>query len=285
VTEGLSIAVLGLGEAGRIFATDFGAHPAGAVVTGFDPFWNGTADGYTVAASAAEAVANAEVIIALTAAPDALPLFDSVAEAIPSGAVYADFSSSSPELKVAIAARAETLGVPFVDAVLLAPVPAARIATPVQAAGSGATLLAERLGPLGMNIDPISATAGEAAARKLLRSIVVKGLTALLIESLRAAEDQQLLEWFSGHVTDTLTTLTPAFLTRLVEGTLTHSARRVHEMMAAVEMVEAGGGDPVMTRATVEVIRSAADLGIPRGAALGGSAANENPADRGPEAA
>lgn len=272
-TEPLTITVLGLGEAGRIFATDFAAKSAVAQVTGFDPFWNGTPDGYTVVGSARDAVAGADVIIALTAAPDALPLFESVLDAIPSGAVYADFSSSSPQLKVAMAARAETRGVPFADAVLLSPVPAARIATPVQTAGSGAELLAGRLGPLGMEIEAIGVTAGEAAARKLLRSVVVKGLTALLIESLRAAEDQNLLEWFSDHITETLTGLTPAFLTRLVEGTLTHSARRVHEMIAAVEMIESGGGDPAMTRATVEVIRSAAELGIPRGSALGGSRA------------
>ena len=259
-----NVSVLGLGEAGSIVASDLAQV---ASVTGFDPLLVGTRKGYSTVDSAAECVSNADVIIALTAAPDAIALFESVFDAIPVGAVYADFSSSSPALKIDLAQRAATRNILFVDAVLMSPVPQKRIATPVQASGSGALALTEMLGPLGMHIEVVGELAGEAAARKLLRSIVVKGLTALLVESLRTADALELTEWFSGHIAETLTTMTPAILTRLIDGTAGHSVRRIHEMSAAVEMVESAGVAAHMTRATVKVLESAADE-IPRGSAF-----------------
>lgn len=258
------IGILGLGEAGSTFATDLGSH---ARVTGFDPIWSGTPDGFAVASSAAEAVDGADLILALTAAPDAAGALDSVLGRAPAGSLYADLSSSSPSLKAQLAKTAAASGLRFADAVLLAPVLRARGATPIMASGTGADALVEMLTPLGGNVTALSDQAGEAAAHKLLRSIVVKGLTALLVESLRAAEDQGKLEWFSNHVSQTLSEITPDFVIKLLEGTLTHSARRIHEMVAAVEMIESAGGDATMTRATVEVLSSIGER-IPRGKAL-----------------
>jgi 3-hydroxyisobutyrate dehydrogenase-like beta-hydroxyacid dehydrogenase len=264
MSASIRIAVLGLGEAGDILATDLAAV---ADVVGFDPARDRSGAAYAVADSAAACVADSAVVMALTAAPDASALLDSVFDSLPSDAVYADFSSSSPGLKAELAEKAATRGIRFVDAVLMSPVPRERIATPTQAAGSGAARLAELLNPLGMRIEVIGDRAGDAAARKLLRSIMVKGLTALLIESLRTADALELADWFSEHISETLTTITPEFLTRLLDGTSEHSVRRVHEMIAAVEMVRASGGVPNMTEATVKVLESAPD-GIPRGSAF-----------------
>ncbi|GAA0820154.1 DUF1932 domain-containing protein [Streptosporangium amethystogenes subsp. fukuiense] len=77
---------------------------------------------------------------------------------------------------------------------------------------------------------------GEAAARKLLRSIVVKGLTALMVESLRVAESQGLGRWCYDHLVDTLTGLDGAVVRGLLDGTVAHSVRRVAEMEAAASM-------------------------------------------------
>jgi 3-hydroxyisobutyrate dehydrogenase-like beta-hydroxyacid dehydrogenase len=259
----LNIGILGLGEAGKIFASDLAKV---SNVTGFDPYWNGVADGYTVVGSAADCISGADVVIALTAAPQALELFSSVLADLGPDSVYADFSSASPAQKAETGRLAEGR-VLFADAVLLAPVPAKRIATAAQASGTGAGRLASLLNPLGMTIERIDGEAGQAAARKLLRSILIKGLTALMIESLRTAEVEGLLDWFSDHLLETLTGITQPFLVRLIEGTLGHSERRIHEMEAAAEMVESSGANASMTRAIVEVLKTATD-GIPRSEAL-----------------
>lgn len=261
------IAILGLGEAGSMFADELAAH---AQVTGFDPAWMPRPTSFQVADSAADAVRDADVVLALTAGPDAAGALDSVVGHARAGAVYADLSSSSPGLKSELAHTAEKAGLVFSDTVLLAPVLRARLATPVLAAGAGAARLQSLLSALGMNITVVGAdaVAGDAAARKLLRSIVVKGLTALMVESLRAAEDRGQLEWFSEHLVETLSDLTPEVVSRLLDGTLTHSVRRIHEMAAAVDMIEAGGGDATMTRATHDVLTTIDALGIPRGSVL-----------------
>lgn len=260
------IAILGLGEAGLTFATDLGAH---AEVTGYDPLWTGQPQDFAVADSARDAVTEADIILAFTAAPDATGALDSVLGIARSGALYADFSSSSPALKTRLAAAAEEAELSFVDAVLLAPVLQARVQTPVLASGPGAQPFAVALSPLGMSITTLGSEPGEAAARKLLRSIVVKGLTALLVEALRSAEDEDMLEWFSEHIAQTLSDITPEFLAKLLDGTLVHSTRRIHEMTAAVEMIESRHGNAAMTRAIVEVLSSiGSDRGLPRGEAL-----------------
>lgn len=255
------IAILGLGEAGKIFATDLART---ADVIGFDPAWKGEADGFTVVPTAPEAVRDADIVLSLTSGQVAVPVFESVVDDIPARAVYADLSSSSPSQKQGLAERAAAAGFRFADVTLLAPVPRARVATPAQASGVGADEVVAVLNPLGMSIEAVGPIAGQAAARKLLRSIVVKGITALLIEGLRTAESLELLEWFSDHIDETLTTIDTAFIRRLIEGTSSHSERRVHEMLATVEMIEATGGEPFMAEATAKVLETAAE-GIPRG--------------------
>jgi len=265
VSEPLRIALLGLGEAGSIVAEDL----AGAAsVSGYDPLVTRPTGAYERAASGAMAVADADVIIALTAGHDAEGALASAAGVAQAGTIYADLSSSSPALKRRLAATAEAAGLRFVDGVFVATVPARRSATPLLASGPGASAFADAMAPLGMQVTVVGAQAGEAATRKLLRSIVMKGMTALLVESLRAAEATGELEWYTEHIRSTLTDITPELLTRLLDGTLTHSARRVHEMQAAVELVEGAGVEAPMTRATVEVLGRVGETGIPRGSAL-----------------
>jgi len=255
------IAVLGLGEAGRIYAADLAKK---ADVVGFDPAWSGEPDGFSVAPTAAEAVRESDIILVLTSGQIAVRVFDDVAESVPANAIFADLSSSSPTHKLALSRRAADLGFRFADVALLAPVPRARLATPAQASGTGAADIVAILAPLGMEIEAVGEIAGQAAARKLLRSIVVKGVTALLIEGMRTAESLELLDWFSDQIDETLTHLDTAFLRRLLEGTSSHSERRVHEMRSTVEMIEATGGRPFMAEATMKVLETASE-GIPRG--------------------
>ena len=66
----MRIAVLGLGEAGSIYAAGFAA--TGAAVTGYDPVAGPLPEGVTRAASAAEAVRGADLVISLVTAAHAV---------------------------------------------------------------------------------------------------------------------------------------------------------------------------------------------------------------------
>jgi 3-hydroxyisobutyrate dehydrogenase-like beta-hydroxyacid dehydrogenase len=253
------VALLGLGEAGYAIALGLGAQ-----VTGFDPAWTARPVGFTVTETAAEAVAGAQVVIALTAAADAPGALKSVLGHTADGALYVDLSTGSPDLKRDLAGTATAHGLTFAEGVLMAPVLRLRVRTPVLVAGPGAVPAAELLSACGMDITSLGGEVGEAAARKLLRSIVVKGLTALMVESLRVAEKQGLGEWCYGHMVDTLTELDGDVIRKLLDGTASHSVRRVAEMEAAVQMARSAGEPAAMTQATVETLKSVPGRGLPR---------------------
>ncbi|MEV4379118.1 DUF1932 domain-containing protein [Streptosporangium sp. NPDC049644] len=255
------VAFLGLGEAGYAIASGLSAR---AHVTGFDPAWAGRPAEFTVSASAAEAVAGADVVIALTAAVDAPGALESVLTRTADTAIYLDLSTASPDLKRDLAATATAHGLTFAEGVLMAPVLRLPVRTPVLAAGPGAGRAAELLSACGMDVTSLGGEVGEAAARKLLRSIVVKGLTALMVESLRVAESQGLGRWCYDHLVDTLTGLDGDVVRGLLDGTVAHSVRRVAEMEAAASMARAAGEPAAMTLATAEVLRSVPGRGVPR---------------------
>jgi len=257
----MKVALFGLGEAGSLFGADLCA--AGVRVTGFDPGSMPTPTGVVRCDDPVTAVAGAQVVLALTASADACTALTQALTAIPADAIYADLSTSAAALKRDLAATAAARCLPFADVALMATVPGRGMRTPALAAGSGAAAYVAALAPLGVPVEVVSDEAGDAATRKLLRSVMMKGLAALVIEAMRAAEQAGLSEWLWGNLADEITAADEALLARLVQGTGPHAVRRLHEMEACQAQLESLGIDPVMTRSTVESLRRVPSEGIP----------------------
>lgn len=255
------IGIFGLGEAGSLFAADLAA--GGARVRAFDPAPVATPAGVDRRTAPAEAVEDAEIVLALVAEADMATAVSQAAGAIPPGACYADLGAGSPGRKRELAAVAERHGFSFVDVGLMAIVPGNGAATPALAAGDAAERFVAAMAPLGMRVEAIPGGPGAAAARKLLRSVVTKGLSALVLEALRGAEAAGCRDWLWDNVCHQITTADEAFLVRLVEGTRAHSRRRTDEMAASASMLAELGVDPRMTRSTVELLRAVPDEGLP----------------------
>jgi 3-hydroxyisobutyrate dehydrogenase-like beta-hydroxyacid dehydrogenase len=257
----VSIAVFGLGEAGSAIAADLAE--AGARVAGFDPAPVPDATGVRRVDTPADAVAGADVVLAITAAADAATALEQALDAIPEGALYADLATASPALKRSLDARSLARGLEFADVALMAPVPGRGLRTPALVSGRGAQRYADVLVPFGAAVEVAGGEAGLAATRKLLRSVVVKGLTAVVIEAMRAADAAGLGAETWDNVVDQITSADERLLRRLVEGTRTHSRRRLHEMEATVALLEELGVEPLMTSATVESLRRLDVDGVP----------------------
>lgn len=255
------VTVFGLGEAGAEVAADLVRR--GAVVAGFDPAERPTPGDVTRHDDPRRAVEGADVVIALTAASDATTALVQALEEIPSNAVYADLATSSVALKRELAARAAGRSLGFADVALMSTVPGKGIATPQLVAGIGAARYVELMTPLGAPATYVSEQAGEAAVRKLLRSVVMKGLAALLIEALEAGEAAGLQDWLWDHVAEEIVGVDDGFLRRLVEGTGPHAVRRLHEMEVAQELLEELGIQPRMTAGTVRSLERATTTGTP----------------------
>ena len=258
---GLTVAFFGLGEAGSLISADLAA--AGATVTGYDPAPRPAPPGVRQVDDPREAVEGANLVMAATAAADAMDALTQAIDEIPAGAVYADLSTASATRKQELAALAASRPLAFVDVALMAMVPGNGLFAASLASGPGAERYVRLLAPAGVPVESVGADAGLAATRKLLRSVVMKGLPALIIESMRAAEKAGPLAETWENLVHQLGSIDEAFLRRLLEGTGTHSARRLAEVEAATELLESLGVDPVMTRSTVESLRRMPAEGLP----------------------
>ncbi len=262
------IAVFGLGEAGSLIAADLAA--AGIEVAGYDPAPVADPPRVVRVAEPADAVRGVDAVIALTASADAEAALRQALQVIAPRTLYADFSTAAPSLKETLDVIARETGLRFVDVALMAPVPGKGIATPCGVSGAGAEAFAAAFVPLGMPVEVIGGRAGEAALRKLLRSVMMKGLAALLIEAMRAGNAAGVGDWLWRNMVDQIGVMDEALLARLVAGTRTHALRRLHEMEASGQLLEDLGVDPVMTRSTAESLRRMATEELPELPALPG---------------
>jgi 3-hydroxyisobutyrate dehydrogenase-like beta-hydroxyacid dehydrogenase len=241
------IAVLGLGEAGSLLASDLVA--AGAAVRGFDPRVPAP-PGVTGAGSDAEAVAGATLVLSVNSASDAVDALEASLGALRPGAVWADLNTAAPSVKRRLAEIGEGRGVPVTDIAMMAPVPGNGLLVPMLASGDGAADAARALRGYGANIDVLAGPAGLAATRKLLRSVFYKGMAASIVEALEAARAAGLEDWLTGHIAEDLAKQDATTLARIVTGTRRHAVRRGHEMAAAAEMLTELGVEPVMAAAS-----------------------------------
>ena len=257
----MKIAVFGLGEAGALISVDLVA--AGVVVSGYDPAEVITPPGVERVAQPAGAVRAADAVIALTQGHESITAIQQALQEIPAQAFYADFSSNSPGNKQRLAEIAAQRGLQFADIALLGTVPGKGLRTPALASGSGASRFVDTFAALGMPVSKVSDQAGDAAMRKLLRSVMMKGLAGCVIEAMRAAEKAGCAEWLWGNLADEITRADERLLSRLVRGSGPHAVRRLHEMEASLAMLQELGVEPLMTRGTVENLRHIPEQGLP----------------------
>jgi 3-hydroxyisobutyrate dehydrogenase-like beta-hydroxyacid dehydrogenase len=244
-----TIAVLGLGEAGRLYAC--GLRDAGVRVRGFDLSDTATPPGIERAATAVDAAVGADVVLSLVGSRAAADIAAVVLPSLAQTVVYADLNTAAPVEKQRVGALAAAHGVPMADVAVLAPVYRAGVGTPLLASGPGADALAERLRPLGAPITVLRAEPGEAARLKLLRSVFMKGLATLVVEGTTAARAVGAEDWLRTQIAGELGPDGDALVERLIDGTYRHAHRRRDEVRAALAMLE-GDGDPAdMTRATL----------------------------------
>lgn len=255
----MKVAVLGLGEAGSIIAGDLAR--GGDEVHGYDPAPVPVIDGVHRHEGPQAAVAGCSLVLAVTHASHARTLLDEIVKSLTDGVVYADLSTGSPGMKETLDGIVAKQGGLFVDVALMSPVPGRGLAAPALASGRGAVQFADLINARGGKVEVIGERSGEAAARKLLRSVVMKGLAALLMESTEAATRYGLAEWFWNHLIEQLGSIDRALMDRLLQATQTHAGRRRQEMEAARDLLVELGVPAIMTSATIEHLRRLTDDG------------------------
>jgi 3-hydroxyisobutyrate dehydrogenase-like beta-hydroxyacid dehydrogenase len=162
--------------------------------------------------------------------------------------IYVEMNTISPQAKQLIFNILQNTGVQYVDLAIMAPVPPKGILTPFWVSGNGAKLFYDKLSQLNLNIKVLSDQIGDASKLKLLRSIVYKGVAAVVCEAVEAGKTYG-LETYIREQIKSIIGQDDSLIDRFIEGSVTHAARRVHEMEAVVAMLEDVDIQPFMSQA------------------------------------
>jgi 3-hydroxyisobutyrate dehydrogenase len=251
----LKVAIVGLGEVGRIYGAAL--HAAGHDVSGYDPYADGPVEGVRVNETVADAVADADVVLVLTAAGASRTVAEQTVEHLRQGAAYVDCTSSAPGAKQAlIELFASRPDVALADVAILGPVIQLRTATPLMAAGPAAPLVADLMGGLGTDVTVVDGNLGDAMAHKLLRSVFMKGFAAAVTEAVTAGRAVGFEDWIRDQIARELSGNGQATIDRWLTGSVLHAERRSEEMDAAGAYLTDLGVDSTMARATAHHLRT-----------------------------
>ena len=189
-------------------------------------------------------------MISAVTADSAVTVAEQVAPHLRAPQIYIDLNSVSPATKERVAGPVRASGADFVEFAVMAPVKEPGIEVPILSGGEKAEEVSSRLNELGMKITPVSTGIGTASATKLCRSIVIKGMEALLLECALAAGEYDAAD----RVYESLAQTYPGMDWRktaeyMIGRVLEHGERRAHEMEEVAATLRAAGIDPLMAEA------------------------------------
>jgi 3-hydroxyisobutyrate dehydrogenase-like beta-hydroxyacid dehydrogenase len=256
------IAFIGFGEVGQTFAAGLLCRE-GIRVTAFDILAAGAAGariraraadlGVTLAETAAGAAEGAAFVISAVTASEAEAVADAAGHYLRPGQVFLDVNSAAPSTKRRAARQVEAAGADYVEGAVMAPVLKPGLAVPILAGGPRAAETAARLNALGMNLTPVATEHGRASAMKLCRSIMIKGIEALMVDCAAACEGWDVTEPVFASLAETFPAIDwPALAENMRERVATHGVRRAAEMREAGEMLAALGMNPALALAVAE---------------------------------
>src|SRR5688572_4494720 len=207
--------------------------------------------GVTLVSDSAQLAAACDLLFSTVTSSSALEAARQTTPFLEGRHTYADLNSVSPALKRDVGSAIAATGAAFVEAAVMAPVQPHGHRVPMLIGGPAARPFVEAMAPLGMRLEALDGPVGKAAAVKMCRSIVVKGIEALLAECVLGAcqydADEQvfasLQETWPGIEWKTLADYT---MGRVV----VHGERRAREMEEVAETLRAIGVEPMMAEAT-----------------------------------
>ena len=264
------ISFIGFGEAGQAIAS--GLRESGIErVSAWDilfPQAEGAAlkaagekMGVTVAKSAADAVRETDIVISAVTAASSVDAARSVAPHLTGNPYYLDINSVSPGRKQG---TEKLLGdkARYVDVAVIAPIHPARHKTPLLIAGPHAEAISPLLHELEMTLTVVGANTGHAAAIKMIRSVMIKGIEALTLECFLAASRAGVLEEVTVSMKNNYPSLDWSKIADYnIERMASHGERRAAEMEESAATLRELGLEPLMVDATVKRQREMGAIG------------------------
>lgn len=204
-----------------------------------------------------------DIVFSTVTSDQALIAAEQTAPGLGARHLYADLNSVSPSLKQAIDRVISATGARYVEVAVMSPIPPYEHRAPMLIGGAGGADFIETMKPFGMRMEFTSAKVGEAAATKMCRSIVVKGMEALLTECVLGASRYGAEERVFKSLAETFPGLDwSEMATYMVGRVVVHGERRAREMEEVAETLRSIGVEPMMAEATVRRMDWSAQLGL-----------------------
>lgn len=257
-----AIAFIGFGEVGQTFSRGLLAND-GVAIRAYDLLFGSDAGarleaaaqelGVVRAPSAQEACSNATFVFSAVTADRAEAVATEAAAWLKSGQVFVDVNSAAPSTKQRAAQAVTASGADYLEAAVMAPVLKPGLKVAILSGGPQAQAASEALNELGMNLTPVSDVYGRASAMKLCRSIVIKGLEALMVDCAAACEAWDVKDPVFASLNATFPSIDfHALAADMRERVATHGVRRSAEMREAAEMLAAAGLHPGVAQAVAD---------------------------------
>lgn len=257
-----AIAFIGFGEVGQTFSRGLLANE-GIAIRAYDLLFGSEAGGrletaaaemgVARAASAQEACAGAAIVFSAVTADRAEAVASEAAAWLKPGQVFVDVNSAAPSTKQRAAAAVTASGADYLEAAVMAPVLKPGLKVAILSGGPKAEVVSEALNGLGMNLTPVSEIYGRASAMKLCRSIVIKGLEALMVDCAAACEAWDVKDPVFASLNATFPSIDfHALAADMRERVATHGVRRSAEMREAAEMLGVANLHPGLAQAIAD---------------------------------
>jgi len=238
---------IGFGEAGPLIAKGLLAAGLPGPIAARDIRERPAVEGVEMTGGIAELVGRSDIVLSTVTATEALEVAEEAAQTLKPGQIYMDLNSTSPMVKQKIAEVINPTGARFVEIAIMDGVPGRNEKVPMLLVGQAAKEVIEVLTPYGVNMREFGTEYGRAAATKMFRSVLVKGLEALLQECVLGAETygvadevfQSMNRSYAGKNFDELAHF-------LIGRTAIHGARRGHELEEVADTLRALGYEPFM---------------------------------------
>jgi len=239
-----------------------------------DVFLQRAADaGVTVAQSAQEVVESCEVVVLCVPAKFTGATADGLLPFAKAGQLFVDTTTALPRIKEAEAAKFAEKGAKYVDSAMLGSLVVSAHKVPMLASGDGAEEWKERMTPFAMKISLVGpgSKPGAASRIKLARSVFMKGLEALIVETFLFARKMGIEDEIMDSVSKSIEKEPfKALASRMAGADLVHSERRAFEVGEAMELMEETGVVPMIAAGAKKRLEASAAMGMNK--ELGGKA-------------
>lgn len=181
-------------------------------------------------------------------------LFDEILKCNKHNKLFIDLCTASPITKKRIEEKIAIYDGLYVDVAVMGSVPKLKHQVPMLVSGSGSDRFIDLFNGYRMKIKKVGNVAGEASTVKLCRSIYMKGLAALLIETKIVSEAYGVSEEVFESLADSMNADSfEVYSERLIKGTYIHCKRRKEEVENSMQLIMKLGLKGYMTEGTIQL--------------------------------